>query len=92
MAIEKNLLGIAEVAGLAGVTKQAVSNWRARYDHFPRPIQDLQSGPVWDREPIEAWVKSFKDEEIHVLSFINLKGGVGQDDDGCGCGRDAGSG
>ncbi|MFA5026840.1 MAG: AAA family ATPase [Candidatus Methylomirabilota bacterium] len=74
----QNLLGIGEIAQLAGVTKQAVSNWRARYDHFPRPIQNLQSGPVWDRESVEAWVKSFKGEETHVLSFINLKGGVGK--------------
>lgn len=73
-----NLLGIAEIADLAGVTKQAVSNWRVRYDNFPRPIQNLQSGSVWEREKIEAWVKSFKGEETHVLSFINLKGGVGK--------------
>lgn len=73
-----NLVGVAEIAELADVTKQAVSNWRMRYDHFPRPIQDLQSGPVWEREKIEAWVKSFKGEETHVLSFINLKGGVGK--------------
>jgi len=73
-----NLVGIAEVADLAGVTKQAVSNWRLRYDHFPRPIQDLQSGPVWDREQVSDWVKSFRGEETHVLSFINLKGGVGK--------------
>jgi chromosome partitioning protein len=73
-----NLVGIAEIADLAGVTKQAVSNWRMRYDHFPHPIQNLQSGPVWDRENVEAWVKSFKGEETHVLSFINLKGGVGK--------------
>ncbi len=73
-----NLVGIAEVADLAGVTKQAVSNWRMRHDHFPRPIQNLQSGPVWDRENVEAWVKSFKGQETHVLSFINLKGGVGK--------------
>src|SRR5712692_2945552 len=49
-----------------------------RYDHFPRPIQKLQSGPVWDREKVETWVKSFQGEETHVLSFINLKGGVGK--------------
>jgi len=49
-----------------------------RYDHFPRPVQDLQSGPVWNREPIEAWVREFKGENAHVLSFINLKGGVGK--------------
>lgn len=73
-----NLVGIAEVADLAGVTKQAVGNWRLRYDHFPRPIQNLQSGPVWDREQVWNWVKSFRGEETHVLSFINLKGGVGK--------------
>jgi len=75
---KNNLLGIAEIAELAGVTKQAVSNWRMRYDHFPRPMQNLQSGPVWEREKIEDWVKGFKGEETHVISFINLKGGVGK--------------
>lgn len=73
-----NLVGIAEIAEFAKTSKQAVSNWRMRYDHFPRPIQSLQSGPVWEREKVEAWVKSFKGEETHVLSFINLKGGVGK--------------
>ena len=73
-----HLVGIAEIADLAGVTKQAVSNWRLRYDHFPRPIQDLQSGSVWDREQVVDWVKRFRGEETHVLSFINLKGGVGK--------------
>ena len=73
-----HLVGIAEIAELAGVTKQAVGNWRLRYDHFPRPIQDLQSGPVWDREQVASWVKGFRGEETHVLSFINLKGGVGK--------------
>lgn len=77
MATEQ-LVGIAEIAELAGVTKQAVSNWRLRYDHFPRPKQDLQSGPVWDREQVADWVKSFRGEQTQVLSFINLKGGVGK--------------
>src|SRR4030043_417236 len=75
---KENLVGIAEIANFANVTKQAVSNWRMRYDHFPRPMQNLQSGPVWDRENIEAWVKSCKGEETHVLSFTNLKGGGGK--------------
>ena len=76
--MSSDLLGIAEIAELAGVSKQAVSNWRARYDHFPRPAQTLQSGPVWQREKVASWVKNFKGEETHVLSFINLKGGVGK--------------
>ena len=76
--MEEKLVGIAEIADFAEVSRQAVGNWRHRYDHFPRPLQQLQSGPVWDRETVETWVKKFKGEETHVLSFINLKGGVGK--------------
>ena len=78
MVQQYNLVGIAEVANIARVSKQAVANWRLRYDHFPKPLQQLQSGPVWNREAVEAWIKGFKGEETHVLSFINLKGGVGK--------------
>src|ERR1700758_240014 len=73
-----NLVGISEIAEMAGVSKQAVTNWRMRYETFPRPVQTLQSGPVWVREHVESWVKGFRGEETHVLSFINLKGGVGK--------------
>jgi chromosome partitioning protein len=73
-----NLVGISEIAQMAGVSKQAVTNWRMRYETFPRPVQTLQSGPVWEREQAESWVKGFRGEETHVLSFINLKGGVGK--------------
>ncbi len=72
------LVGIAEIAALAKVSKQAVANWRLRYDSFPRPLQNLKSGPIWSRETVEGWVQNFKGEETHVLSFINLKGGVGK--------------
>lgn len=73
-----SLLGIAEIAEIGKVTKQAVNNWRLRYDNFPKPYQELQSGPVWHREAIEAWVGNFNGTETQVLSFINLKGGVGK--------------
>jgi chromosome partitioning protein len=73
-----NLVGIAEIAELGKVSKQAVTNWRVRYDHFPRPVQTLQSGPVWEREAVMNWVKTFQGQATHVLSFINLKGGVGK--------------
>ena len=78
MLTSDNLVGVAEIAEFAHVSKQAVSNWRVRYDDFPVPVQTLQSGPVWNREIVEAWVKNFKGEQTHVLSFINLKGGVGK--------------
>src|SRR6266478_3320715 len=74
----ENIVGVAEVAEIAKVTKQVVSNWRQRYENFPRPLKNLQSGPVWNREAVDIWLKAFKGEATHVLSFINLKGGVGK--------------
>lgn len=73
-----DLVGIAEIAAMAHVSKQVISNWRRRYDDFPKPIQNLESGPVWNKETVAKWVKARRGEQTHVLSFINLKGGVGK--------------
>jgi chromosome partitioning protein len=72
----RKLVGISEIAELAGVTKQAVANWRQRFDHFPKPVQTLQAGPVWDAEIIAEWLKTRDGYQTKVISFINLKGGV----------------
>lgn len=72
------LVGVSEIAEMADppVTKQAVANWRARYDDFPRPFETLQSGPVWDAEVMKAWLDAKAGHSPVVISFINLKGGV----------------
>lgn len=72
------LVGVSEIAEMADppVTKQAVSNWRLRYDDFPKPAQTLQSGPVWDSEVVAEWLKAKAGHAPVVISFINLKGGV----------------
>jgi chromosome partitioning protein len=72
------LVGLAEIASLANVTQQTVVNWRLRFDEFPRPLEHQADGPVWDRAVITAWLKDFVIEPTHILSFINLKGGVGK--------------
>jgi chromosome partitioning protein len=53
---QSQLVGVSEIAEMANppVTKQAVANWRQRFDDFPKPIQVLQSGPVWDTEAIRS--------------------------------------
>jgi chromosome partitioning protein len=75
---QSQLVGVSEIAEMANppVTKQAVANWRQRFDDFPKPIQVLQSGPVWDTEAIREWLKAKSGHAPVVLSFINLKGGV----------------
>src|SRR5437763_16110846 len=59
-----DLLGLAEIATLFGVTKQVVGNWRARRIDFPDPIAKLRSGPVWQKADIVAWAEA---EGIPIL-------------------------
>jgi len=48
------LAGLAEVASLAGVSRQRAGQIAAHPD-FPAPVQRLAMGPVW----VEADVKKF---------------------------------
>lgn len=72
------LVGVSEIAELAGVSRQAVSNWRTRSKNFPLPLAELSSGPVWEKEDVENWLKNKEGKMTKVISFINLKGGVGK--------------
>lgn len=49
------LVGVAELADLFGVSRQAASNWRERHADFPTPAASLKSGPVWELPDIIAW-------------------------------------
>lgn len=48
-------LGVSEIARMLGVSRQRVSELRARPD-FPDPVAELAAGPVW--------------KETHLLRFI----------------------
>lgn len=60
---EVELMGVREIAELFGVTRQRVSQLAAGHADFPRPLAQLQMGPVfcgvsvreflasWDRRP-----------------------------------------
>lgn len=50
------LAGLAEIASLAGVTRQRASQIAA-HPGFPKPVDRLAMGPVWR----EADVKAFLD-------------------------------
>ena len=76
MAAEDDFVGINEIADMARISKQAVANWRARRPDFPKPIANLASGPIFRRSHIRTWLRRRKVPMAHVLSTINLKGGV----------------
>ena len=55
--MDHDLVGINEIASMAGVSTQAVANWRVRSSDFPQPLKELASGPVFRRTQIRAWLK-----------------------------------
>jgi chromosome partitioning protein len=78
--LREELLGIAEIAAEAGVSRQAVVNWRVRDDGFPTPVAELSSGPVFTRTQVRQYLHHRRrgGPMAEVISFINLKGGVGK--------------
>ena len=75
---EDELVGLYEIATMAGVSPQAVANWRKRFADFPQPLAELRSGPVFKRNEVRRWLKRRGDSMADVIATINLKGGVGK--------------
>lgn len=73
------LVGLTEIADLARVSRQAVSNWRKRDPTFPAALAELQAGPVFSKAAVRKYLSSRRKQPMaHVIAFINLKGGVGK--------------
>jgi chromosome partitioning protein len=75
---DDELVGLYEVAEMARVSRTVVSNWRARDRRFPNPIANLKSGPVFRSTQMARYLKRRRSHMTHVVSTINLKGGVGK--------------
>jgi chromosome partitioning protein len=78
LKMTQDLVGIQEIAEMAGVTRAAVANWRTRFKKFPAPVVELASGPVFQRSDVRRWLKKRKNKMATIISTINLKGGVGK--------------
>lgn len=73
---DDDLVGINEIADMAGVSRQAVANWRVRFADFPKPLAELKAGPVFRTQTVKSWLRKRKVPMARVVSLINLKGGV----------------
>ncbi len=49
------LAGLAEIAGLAGVSRQRAAQLAARPD-FPAPVARLAMGPVWRESDVQKFI------------------------------------
>jgi type I restriction enzyme M protein len=50
------LVGIPQIAEIAGVGRSAVSNWRKRHADFPAPKVQTPSGALFDLREVEDWL------------------------------------
>lgn len=56
--MSRDLVGIAEVAELLGVSTQRVDQLARDHDDFPEPVAELAAGRIWERADVEAWAKA----------------------------------
>jgi predicted DNA-binding transcriptional regulator AlpA len=55
--VAPELMGVAEIAELLGVTRQRVHQL-TKSPEFPRPVAELSAGAIWERDAVEAWARS----------------------------------
>lgn len=53
---DDTLVGLAEIAKMAGVQRETVQAWTERHASFPVPAETLAMGRVWWRSDIAAWL------------------------------------
>lgn len=54
-----SLLGIAEIAEVAGISRQRASVLSQRVG-FPPPVVELRMGKVWRAKPVERWLAEYR--------------------------------
>jgi hypothetical protein len=60
----QDLIGLHEIAEMAGVSPSAVANWRKRFGDFPTPIVELKSGPVFQAGNVRVWLNKRQGKEL----------------------------
>lgn len=53
---DETTISAGDIAGLAGVGRAAVSNWRRRYADFPRPVGGTAASPRFALPAVERWL------------------------------------
>lgn len=53
------LMGATEVAEYLDVSRQRVLELRQKNKNFPAPLEQLKSGPVWDKAEIDRFVENW---------------------------------
>lgn len=53
----QSLVGPSDIAELAKVSRGAVSNWRKRFEDFPKAIGGTESNPLFAQDDVLTWLR-----------------------------------
>jgi hypothetical protein len=53
-----DLVGVAEIANMFGITRQGVDKLIRTRPDFPAPYAIITAGRIWSREVIEKWARA----------------------------------
>jgi chromosome partitioning protein len=76
-----DLMGIAEIAVMAGVSRQTVANWRARDAAFPTAVAELAAGPVFQVPEIRRYLRMANrnvSQLARLVPFAALRSAMGR--------------
>src|SRR5947209_8631085 len=73
VADDAELLGLTDIARLAGVGRTVVANWRARHADFPPPADNRAAGPVFRREEVQQWLEQHRPEKAAAIEPVSVE-------------------
>ena len=56
--VSLDLVGVAEVAAMLGLTTQRIDQLARRDPDFPTPVAELAAGRIWSRAEIVTWARN----------------------------------
>ena len=56
--VSLDLVGVAEVAAMLGLTTQRIDQLARRDPDFPAPVAELAAGRIWSRADIVTWARN----------------------------------
>src|SRR5438876_11458852 len=81
MSIDADLLGLTDIARLAGVGRTVVANWRTRHADFPPPADSRAAGPVFRRDEVQEWLQKHRPEKA-TIEPLSVEAELGKVADG----------
>lgn len=86
----QQLVGVAEIAAMLGVSRQRV-NQLVHSTDFPEPEAELSAGRIWARDAVEAWATSHPPRVTAPAGPVPSPAAAGGELPRCSfCGRDEG--